>query len=195
MRGKGTGRIRSSRQNRKRRVRIRRNGHESLSSLRIQNPVLGGRIASAESSGVDRVLQDWAVAAFAAFGAQAASLQDVVRYAHGLHPQETFDVVLRIGALASRRRGSTTFCGGCTSAPLRRPTLCRGGTRRGPDTIRPVFNSLLSAEYVSASTSERDSVSLFLILDTRLITRRPQRREPWALVSCCEQTRNSSTLD
>ena len=59
MRGKGTGRIRSSRQNRKRRVRIRRNGHESLSSLRIQNPVLGGRIASAESSGVDRVLQDW----------------------------------------------------------------------------------------------------------------------------------------
>ena len=58
MRGKGTGRIRSSRQNRKRRVRIRRNGHESLSSLRIQNPVLGGRIASAESSGVDRVLQD-----------------------------------------------------------------------------------------------------------------------------------------
>ena len=50
MRGKGTGRIRSSRQNRKRRVRIRRNGHESLSSLRIQNPVLGGRIASAESS-------------------------------------------------------------------------------------------------------------------------------------------------
>ena len=59
MRGKGRGRIRSSRQNRKRRVRIRRNGHESLSSLRIQNPVLGGRIASAESSGVDRVLQDW----------------------------------------------------------------------------------------------------------------------------------------
>ena len=58
MRGKGTGRIRSSRQNRKRRVRIRRNGHESLSSLRIQNPVLGGRIASAESSGLDRVLQD-----------------------------------------------------------------------------------------------------------------------------------------
>ena len=61
MRGKGTGRIRSSRKNRKRRVRIRRNGHESLSSLRIQNPVLGGRIASAESSGVDRVLQDWLV--------------------------------------------------------------------------------------------------------------------------------------
>ena len=58
MRGKGTGRIRSSRQNRKRRVRIRRNGHESLSSL----PVLGGRIASAESSGVDRVLQDWTLA-------------------------------------------------------------------------------------------------------------------------------------
>ena len=41
------------------RVRTRRNGHESLSSLRIQNPVLGGRIASAESSGLDRVLQDW----------------------------------------------------------------------------------------------------------------------------------------
>ena len=59
MRGEGTGRIRSSRQNRKRIVRIRRNGHESLSSLRIQNPVLGGRIASAESSGLDRVLQDW----------------------------------------------------------------------------------------------------------------------------------------
>ena len=58
MRGKGTGRIRSSRQNRKRRVRIRRNGHESLSSLRIQNPVLGGRIASAESSRVDRILQE-----------------------------------------------------------------------------------------------------------------------------------------
>ena len=45
MRGKGTGRIRSSRQNRKRRVRIRRNGHESLSSLRIQNPVLGSWVA------------------------------------------------------------------------------------------------------------------------------------------------------
>ena len=59
MRGKGTGRIRSRRQKRKRRVRIRSDGHESLSSLRIQNPVLGGRIASAESSGVDRVLQDW----------------------------------------------------------------------------------------------------------------------------------------
>ena len=58
MRGKGTGRIRSRRQKRKRRVRIRSDGHESLSSLRIQNPVLGGRIASAESSGVDRVLQD-----------------------------------------------------------------------------------------------------------------------------------------
>ena len=59
MRGKGRGRIRSSRQNQKRRVRIRSDGHESLSSLRIQNPVLGGRIASAESSGVDRVpLQD-----------------------------------------------------------------------------------------------------------------------------------------
>ena len=38
------------------------------------------------------------MAAFAAFGAQAASLQDVVRYAHGLHPRETFAVVLRIGA-------------------------------------------------------------------------------------------------
>ena len=58
MRGKGTGRIRSRRQKRKRRVRIRSDGHESLSSLRIQNPVLGGRIASAESSGLDRVLQD-----------------------------------------------------------------------------------------------------------------------------------------
>ena len=39
-----------------------------------------------------------AVAAFAAFGAKAASLQDVVRYAHGLHPRKTFAVVLRIGA-------------------------------------------------------------------------------------------------
>jgi len=45
VRGKRRGRIRSSRQNRKRRVRIRSDGHESLSSLRIQNPVLGSWVA------------------------------------------------------------------------------------------------------------------------------------------------------